>query len=294
VIFAELNEQNDPARSGRLAMSVKCSLIAATVVILLAGSGCETCGSKGFGVAYEAGPNCEVPTCQRNQVYVFAVCGVNPLESLALDHLREELNKQGFSKVASGHTVFAYSMASQMRQIHAENPDAAFIIIGSETGAPTAVRFAEKAVADGLPVAAFVLLDRDGHTALPNLGVRTIAIGGPGAATSATGEAVVVAGTGRFTLASDMRTADVITRLLNEIAWTIPQTVQVENEWSYPHTPPARPMLDPGPHVDWAFLFDEPGGVTRAINESAPVVTSTTAKPATPAPIPAYTSAAQR
>ena len=275
-------------------MTIQRSLIAGIVVSLLAGSGCETCGSRGFGRAYEAGPNCEVPTCQRNQVYVYAVSGMNPADAWGVDKLREELNKQGFSKVSCGQSLLAFTFASEMRHIHAENPDAVFVIIGSASAAPTAKKLAENAVADGLQVAAFVLLDRDGRTAMPNLGVRTLAIGGYGTATPAAGETVVVANTGRYTLASDVRTVDTVTKLLNEVAWTIPQTVELETEWSYPHTPPARPMLDTGPYVDWSFLFDEPGGMTRAIDEGVPVIPVVVTKAATPAPIPSYTSAVQR
>jgi hypothetical protein len=290
VIFAELNEQNDPARSGRLAMTIKCSLIAATVVSLLAGSGCETCASRGFGRAYEAGPNCEVPTCQRNEVYVYAVSGMNPADAWDVDKLREELNKQGFAKVSCGQSLLAYTFASDMRHIHAEHPDAVFVILGSASAAPTATRLAQKAVLDGLPVAAFVMLDHDGKATIPNLGVRTLAIGGYGTSTPISGEAVVVATSSRYNLASDMRTVETIARLLNDVAWAIPQTVELETEWSYPHTPPARPMLDPGPYVDWLYLFDQPGGMTQAIDETLSVIPVAATKPATPAPVPTYTS----
>ena len=83
-------------------------------VVLLAGPGCVCCGDKGYAIANETGAQCEVPVCQRNQVYVFAVGGMNPAAVMALDSFREDLNRQGFAKVGTGQSIHAWWMARQM------------------------------------------------------------------------------------------------------------------------------------------------------------------------------------
>src|SRR5437867_2460531 len=121
-------------------MSGRRGLIAGVVAILLAGSGCMTCGSKGYGLAREAGPDCDVPTCQRSQVYVFVIGDMNPVHMLALESFREQLNRQGYAKVATGQTVHASWMAAEMRRIWNAEPDAVFVVIGAEGAAATAAR----------------------------------------------------------------------------------------------------------------------------------------------------------
>src|SRR5437868_15108129 len=120
-------------------MTGKTWLLAGVAATLLAGSGCVSCGYDSCGRAYERGPDCDTPTCQRDQVYVFAVGGMNPAAMLALESLREELNRQGFAKVGTGQVIHTWWMARQMREIRAHDPDAAFGILGSESGAPAAV-----------------------------------------------------------------------------------------------------------------------------------------------------------
>ena len=62
----------------------------------------------------------------------------------------------------------------------------------------------------------------------------------------------------------------------------IPQPITEEvKAWSYPHAAPLRPEVDPGRDMEWDYLFDQPGGMTRAIGAGIPVIA---AKPATPRP----------
>ncbi len=261
-------------------MTGKRWLVAAVVATVLAVSGCATCGSTGYGLAEQAGPNCEVPTAQRNQVYVFAVSSLNPASVLALDKFREEVNKQGFAKVASGQIIHTSWMASEMQRIHKEQPDAVFVIVGTDSGGTTAVTLAEKVQAVGVPVTAFVLIDAEGKTPLPNLGMRTLWVGGYGLGIVAGVESVTVADAGRYTLASNSETVSAVAKLLNEIAVATPQPVVEEvAAFSYPHAPPARPIVEVGRDLEWNFLFDQPGGQTRAINDGETVMV---AKPTPP------------
>jgi hypothetical protein len=93
-------------------MTAKRGLVAGIAVILLFTTGCVSCGNASYATAYEMGPACDIPAAQLNQVYVFAVSGMNPASILALESLREELNRPGFAKVATGQTAASPSPRS--------------------------------------------------------------------------------------------------------------------------------------------------------------------------------------
>jgi hypothetical protein len=229
-------------------MTGRYGLLAAVTCAALAGPGCVCCGNHGHRAAREAGPDCEVPCAQRNQVYVFAVGGLDPVGLFALEGFREGLNGHGFEKVGTGQAVHAGWMAKEMRRVRADNPNAVFVLVGIGGGAPAAARLAEGAVADGLPVAGFVRVG-DGKPVEPPAGVRTLALCGPPASPE---------------------TMAAVAGLLNEVAWaTAVPPAQHLAEWSYPHATPVRPEIDPGDDPDWAFLFDRPGGATPAIGTPA-------------------------
>src|SRR5690242_441925 len=122
-------------------------LIAGLVASVVAGAVCVSCGDKGYGLAHDAGPTCELSECQRNQVYLFAVGGMNPAAVLALDDLRLKLNEKGFAKVATAQTIQTGWMAAEMRRVHADNPDAVFVLLGAESGGTSTAKLAEKTVA---------------------------------------------------------------------------------------------------------------------------------------------------
>ena len=95
-----------------------------------------TCCHNGYHLARSGRPECELPTCQRNDVYVFAISSLNPISVVALDGLREQLNRQGFAKVATGQTIHAGWMAREMRRIHEAEPDAISSSSASSRAAP--------------------------------------------------------------------------------------------------------------------------------------------------------------
>jgi hypothetical protein len=256
---ADLKGQNDSAVCGGDAMARRAGLAAAVAAILLAGTGCVCCGNKGYGLARDVGPDCDLPTCQRDQVYVFAVGGMNPLLWADLDELRERLNRKGFAKVATGQTVAYWWVAGEMRRVREDNPNAVFVLLGGEGGTATAVRLAEKAAEDGLPVGAVVLIDPEGKARPPKGGLRTLTLASPDA-----GE---------------------ITSLLTELAAATPPRVTEEaTGWHYKYAPDPRPTLDPSLAPEWAYMFDRPGGSTRPIGELERVIVTK------PAPDPATTA----
>ena len=117
---------------------------AGVAAILMTASGCMMCGYSGYHHARQAGPECELPVCQRNGVYVFAMGSLNPISVVALDGLRAHLNRQGYAKVATGQTIHAGWMNREMRRIRDAEPEAHFIVIRFESAGPVAVRLAER------------------------------------------------------------------------------------------------------------------------------------------------------
>ena len=255
-------------------------LIVGVSAILLGGSGCVSCGHRGYSLARDIAPECDLPTCQRSEVYVFAMSGLNPVSVMALDDLREELNRHGFAKVATGQTIHSGWMAREMRRIHTESPNAVFVVVGFESAGPAAVRLAEKVAADGLPVGGLVVIDSEGKTRAPATGIRTLAIGNVEAISASDAvDSIAAPNVSSYGLASDSRTVKAVHQMLSDLAAGVPvPVVEERTEWEYPHAPPMRPIGEPTRDPDWIFLFDQQSVGTRPTPSPGPV----------PAFIPAY------
>lgn len=255
-------------------------LLLAIAAILLGSTGCLSCGHHCHQYARTAGPENDIPTVQRNGVYVFAMSSLNPVSMVALDTLREQLSQQGYAKVATGQTIHALWMASEMRRIHEDEPDAVFVVMGFESAASAASRLAEKAQAEGLPVAGVVVITSGETSATASPHIRTLAIG-PGSSESGHLESVPVTDVASFGLATDTRTVQAIGRLLGDAAGTVPlPAVEEKSAWEYRHAPPMRPEGDPARDPNWVFLFDQgpraapSTGHTEPSAPSAPALTT--------------------
>jgi len=232
--------------------------IAGIAAVLVAANGCMTCGHSGYQYAREAGPECELPVCQRNGVYVFAMSSLNPVSVFALDGLREQLNRQGFAKVATGQTIHSGWMHREMRRIRDAEPEAQFIVVGFESAAPAAVRLAERSAAEGLAVGGVVVINSSSMPPPQSSTVRVLAIGAWDAAGAQALGSESAPNVATYGLATDQRTVEAVGRLMSEVAQVvpIPPTTDVA-EWTYPHAPPMREQGDPALAPEWSFLFDE-------------------------------------
>ena len=219
-------------------MSGRYTVIGGVLGLLLTGPGCVTCCTSGCRPAYEAGPDCDALTCQRNRVYVFAMCGVSPVEIAATDTFRANLNQKGFIKVGTGQPLHAAWMEKEIRRVCEDDPNNRIVLVGIEGGAAATAKLAEKLNAAGAPLAAVVYFDRRVERTGPS-GCRVLSVAGHGA--------------------SAAESAARVAQLLNEVAATTGSTTTIEVVSDYPHAPLPRPTIDPGTDPDWAFLFD--GGV---------------------------------
>jgi hypothetical protein len=248
-------------------------LLSGIVATMIMTSGCITPGFEGARLAQEAGPTCDVPLANRNQVYVFVVGGNNPLEIMALDKFREGINSQGYAKVATGPSIYYLWMASELRRIHKEEPNAVFVIAGLDSSASTAAKLSEKAASEGIPIAGVVIVDPTGTTPKPQCGGRTLMVGATySILTNSADESLVITAPGELGLAAEPRTIAEVAEMLNEIAVhnPTPPTYEPPSESSYPFAPDVLTTVEPKQNSEWSFLFDRPAGVTRAMNDPLP------------------------
>lgn len=245
-------------------------LCTSVVAMVALASGCVATGHEGAKLAREAGPSCETPLENRNQVYVFVVGGNNPIEWMGLDKFREGLNARGFAKVATGPSVYSGWMASEMKRIHKEQPEAVFVIAGLDSAAEAAVKLSEKAAGDGIPMQGVVIVDASGKTPAPNVSARTLMVGANyGILTNTNAEHLVITAPGEMGLSAEPRTIGEVVAMLNEIAISNPPPPKPEAPLTsvYPFAPDIELTLDHKLDSEWSFLFDQPGGMTRKIDE---------------------------
>jgi hypothetical protein len=255
------------------------------VATALMGAGCVSPCCKAYQLARDVGPSCEVPTSQRNQVYVFAIGPTSPTGILALDQFRQGLGQQGYAKVGIGQGLHVTWMASEIRRLHKEVPDAVFVVVGSQTGCTFAANMAEKAILKGIPIRGVVMIEPRGHVPPEVPGVPNVVIGtGYDIAAHTTAKPVVISDPCRLGLLADERTVSEVVELLNVVAQGTPPTPQpdIYSPWEYPPAPELRPIIPPGDPA-WSFMFDQPGGVTRSFQDAEP------ANSTTPTELPAAT-----
>lgn len=253
-------------------MSGKRWLVALAVAISGANAGCVSCDHAAHKSALAAGPVCDLPTCERQKVYVFLLSGLTPGGSSGLDGLRVRLAEQGFAKIGAGSLAHAGWVADEMKQALADNPDARFVLVGHDLGGAEVSKLAARSVRAGLPVDAVVLLDPVG--AVPT-GVRTLLVTSGGRSSSAPHtEFVALPDAGRFNLPTHAKTVAVVCNLLNDIAAKqVRPMVDTDPIWNYEHAPMPRPM----PYQtgsDLNILADRPGGGTTPIGAAERVQTA--------------------
>jgi hypothetical protein len=260
-------------------MTGKQWLGAAGVVVLLvgSGSGCVTCCHQACKPVLDAGPTCELPIGNRQRAYAVLVNGMTPTCGAGLDGLRDKLAAQGFPKVYYGQLCHALWLAQEMRRVHKDEPDARFVVVGQDVGAPIAARIARDAIDDGLAVDALVLLDPSGNQDRVGFRLRTIVVSsGTGNTGVPHAETLVVPDAGHFTLPTHPVTVELMGDLMNETAGRVPTLLPVPvTEWAYEFAPPARGTPAPGPEDDpaWHFLLDLPGPkTTPLLPDAAPPV----------------------
>lgn len=127
---------------------------------LVASPGCLTLCPHSLELPPECMQACrELPCCSRGRVFVFLIDGFDPLDGCGVSCVRRSLIDLGFIKVYDGHFYHSNWFADEMRRIHAEEPDAHFVVVGFSTGAETARSLAECVAADDITVDLLAVVD---------------------------------------------------------------------------------------------------------------------------------------
>jgi hypothetical protein len=258
-------------------------LLWSALAISISSSGCITEGYEGLKLANDAAIKSDIPINRRNLVYVFVLGGDNPFDS-GIDDFRRGLNAQGYAKVATAPSIYYWWMADEMKRIHKENPNAAFVIAGLDSSASLAKKLSDKVSAEGVPIDALVIVDPSGKTPSPRAGLRTFMVSaGYGITANVDAESLVITNPGERGLSGDQRTIVGVAQVLDEIALqnALPGKEEVASDWAYPFGVNSPISAEPkNQDSEWSFMFDRPGGVTRAIDDPVPILTL----PGTPSP----------
>lgn len=127
---------------------------------LVASPGCLTLAPQMLDLPPECVQACHsLPCCSRGRVFVFLIDGFDPLDCCGVTRVRRSLIDLGFIKVYDGHFYHAAWFADEMRRLHAEEPDAHFVVAGFSTGAETARSLAESVGPDGITVDLLAVVD---------------------------------------------------------------------------------------------------------------------------------------
>jgi hypothetical protein len=127
---------------------------------LAASPGCLTLSPQALELPPECVQACHsLPCCCRGRVFVFLIDGFDPLDGCGVARVRQSLIDLGFIKVYDGHFYHAGWFADEMRRLHAEEPDAHFVVAGFSTGAETARSLAESVAGDGITVDLLAVVD---------------------------------------------------------------------------------------------------------------------------------------
>ncbi len=255
--------------------------------LLLAGTGCVTCGHDACKPVLEAGPYSEASIGERRHVYVFLINGLVPSGTSGLEGLRLKLAERGYEKVYRGELCHTWWLWSEMKRVRGCDPEARFVLVGYGFGCGPAIGLANDAAERNIPIDSVVLLDPAGTEAHCREAGQTLVIrsgsgsledlGSPHSPSAAArseepqtrtrrvrttnGPQICVAGSGHFSLPTQARTVDAIAAALSESAARVEQPLAAEEAELRFEGAPSReqPMVPPGTSPEWLFLHDRLG-----------------------------------
>ncbi len=100
----------------------------------------------------------ELSPCARSHVYVFFVHGLDPLDYANLSGVRDYVNELGFPKTYYGQLYHKSHFEKEIRTIHADDPEAHFVLVGFSMGAAVVRSMANSAKEEGIAIDLLVYL----------------------------------------------------------------------------------------------------------------------------------------
>jgi hypothetical protein len=184
-----------------------------------------------------------VPKCARDQVFVFFLQGLDPLDLANLRGFRAGLHHLGFPKTYYGQCYHAAAFAREVRAIREREPEARFVLVGRGYGVRQALALAEAVRGDGVQVDLLVSLDGDAPEGKPENVGRVVELCG-------------------FGVANHAATLQLLAEELAAVATTVPVTevpsLRPPAELDPSPTPrPVTPAAEAAPG-EWDFLKPVP------------------------------------
>jgi hypothetical protein len=103
--------------------------------------------------AHELMQPCQaLPDGCRNQVYIFLINGLDPVNLANMTGVRDHLQKLGFHKTYYGQLYHASYFEKEIRRIHHEDPEARFVLLGFSFGANLARNISHHVKNDGIDI----------------------------------------------------------------------------------------------------------------------------------------------
>jgi hypothetical protein len=94
----------------------------------------------------------------RNHVHVFLIHGMDPFDFANLEGVRDYVQALGFIKTHYGQLYHTWKFRDEVKQLHADDPDARFVLIGFSFGANMVRNLANAVRDDGVTIDLLVYL----------------------------------------------------------------------------------------------------------------------------------------
>jgi hypothetical protein len=127
---------------------------------LLSASGCLSCFNPVAPPKAEWLATCQgLPQMERSHVFIFMMNGLDPFDCCNLTGVRDCVQRLGFIKTYYGQPVHYFWFASELRRLAKDDPQARFVLVGSQLGANVMCALARDVAEDGVPIDLAVFLD---------------------------------------------------------------------------------------------------------------------------------------
>jgi hypothetical protein len=204
-----------------------------------------------------------LPKCARDHVYVFLVHGIDPLDCANLEGLRDYIRQLGFHQTYYGQLYHTGYFRKEVHRIHADDPNARFVLIGFSFGANAVRDLAHALHAEGVNVDLLVYLGGNTlhntpHDQPENAGrlVNVLAHGSVwDGDTLDRAENIQIGDVWHFGSPTHPATVQALAHELAAVAATVPVTAP-EPAPEAETAPMPRPLTAPPPEhgADWDFL----------------------------------------
>lgn len=99
-----------------------------------------------------------IPAPRRSHVHVFLLQGLDPLDLANINGLTEYIHQLGYNKTHYGQFFHLWSFRKEMRNIHKQDPEARFVVIGFSLGSFIARELANAVKEENLPIDLLIYL----------------------------------------------------------------------------------------------------------------------------------------